>query len=58
MKLEKPNTNSNGTREGTVEKSEEVVINKAGSFGTAVAIVDADVGCGRRGEHLALIFER
>lgn len=40
-----------------MEKREEMFVNKTGSFGTAMTIVDTNVGSTRRGEDLALIFK-
>lgn len=41
----------------TVQVREEAVVNESRSFGTAVAVVDADVSGEGGGEDLALIFE-
>lgn len=43
---------------GTIEVREEAGVDKSGSLGPAVAVVDADVGCGGRSENLALVLER
>lgn len=42
----------------TLEEGEEAVGDEAGGFGAAMAVVDADVRGGRRGEHLSLVLER
>ena len=44
--------------EGTMEVREEVVVDEARRFRATVAVVDADVGGGRRGEYLTLVFQR
>lgn len=40
-----------------MQKREETLVDESRSFGSAVAVVDTDVGGGGRGEDLALIFE-
>lgn len=37
---------------------EDAVIDESGGLGAAVAVEDAEVGGGGRGEHLPLILER
>ena len=41
----------------TVQIREETLVDESGSFGAAVAVVDADVGGGGGGEDLALILK-
>lgn len=43
---------------GTIEVREEAGVDKSGSLGSAVAVVDADVGCGGRSENLTLVLQR
>lgn len=42
----------------TVEVRKEVAVDEPRRFGAAVAVVNADVGSGRGGEYLSLVFER
>lgn len=41
----------------TIEVGEQAVADEAWRLGSAVAVIDADEGGGRRGEHLALVLE-
>lgn len=41
----------------TEEEGEEMIGDETGSLGSTVAVVDANKGCGGRGEDLCLVFQ-
>ena len=45
-----------GFKKITLEMKEEVVVDESRGFGTAVAVVNSDIGGGGRGVDLALIL--